>query len=104
MEHRILVFFKVGAPPELAEISILHEPSELLADVQPGDCISIEDGQRYRVTAVGELANDNIRELGHLVMRFDGRDTPELPGYICVEDKPVCPIGTDTVIRILGKP
>ncbi len=100
MEHRILVFFKLGAPPELAEVSIIHEPSELRADVRVGDYVVI-GGQRYRVTAVGELANENIRELGHMVIRFDGQTTAQLPGYICVEDKPIYPIKEDMLIRVL---
>ncbi|MGQ9494198.1 MAG: PTS glucitol/sorbitol transporter subunit IIA [Anaerolineae bacterium] len=100
IENKILVFFKVGAPPELAEFSILHEPSTFFSEVQPGDYIAIAD-QPYQVTAVGEVANQNIRELGHLVLKCNGRNQAELPGDVCVEDKELPSIQIGMVIRIL---
>ena len=97
----ILVFFQVGAPPELAEFSILHEPSDSFTDVEPGDIVAI-DGNRFRVTAVGEVANKNIRDLGHLIMKANGRSEPELPGDVCVEEKDLPPIEVGTIIQILA--
>ena len=100
IQAKVLVFFKVGAPPELAEFSILHEPSEFFSDLQPGDCIVIEDST-YRVTAVGEVANNNIRALGHLIMKCNGLTQPELPGDVCVENKELPNIQVGTVVRIV---
>ncbi len=101
VEAKILVFFKVGAPPELAEFSILHEPSDFFTDVETGDHILIGEDD-YRVTAVGEVANKNIRDLGHLIMKANGRNEPELPGDVCVEAKELPPINVGTVITILA--
>jgi PTS system glucitol/sorbitol-specific IIA component len=101
LEARILVFFKVGAPPELAEFSILHEPSDSFSDVETGDHIVIGE-EDYQVTAIGEVANNNIRDLGHLVMKANGRNEPELPGDVCVEDKELPPVHIGTVISILA--
>lgn len=100
IEAGILVFFKVGAPPELAEFSILHEPSDYFSDVQPGDYIVIGD-HSYYVTAVGEIANKNIRELGHLVMKCNGMTTAQLPGDVCVEEKKLPPISVGSVVKIV---
>jgi PTS system glucitol/sorbitol-specific IIA component len=99
VDAKILVFFKFGAPPELAEFSVLHEPGDFLEEVCPGDYIVIGDDQ-YQVTAVGEVANNNIRELGHLVMKCNGRTTAELPGDVCVEDKALPSIRVGMVIRV----
>ena len=100
LKHRILVFFRKGAPPELADFSILHEPSEHFEDVESGD--SIEIGERsYRVTAVGEVANANLRSLGHLILKCNGRTEPELPGDVCVEYDDLPPIEVGTIIRII---
>lgn len=98
---KILVFFKIGAPPELAEFSILHEPSDFFTDVEPGDSI-VFDEQSYGVTAVGKVANQNIRALGHLIMKANGRTEPELPGDLCVEDKELPPIEVGAIIRIIA--
>ena len=100
LKHRILVFFRKGAPPELAEFSILHEPNEHFEDVEPGDDILI--GERsYRVTAVGDVANANIQSLGHLILKCNGRTEPELPGDVCVESDDLPPIEVGTIIRII---
>jgi PTS system glucitol/sorbitol-specific IIA component len=102
LDHRILVFFGQGAPPELAEFSVLTEPCELAEDVEPGDWIVIGE-QRYQVTAVGDVANTNLRNLGHLVLKCNGLTEPELPGDVCVEAKDLPPIEVGTVVRILGE-
>ena len=44
--------------------------------------------ERYTVLAVGDVANTNLANLGHLVLKANGLDTPELPGDVCVEAKP----------------
>jgi glucitol/sorbitol PTS system EIIA component len=104
IDAKILVFFKFGAPPELAEFAILHKPSEFFEEVCPGDYIVIGDEQ-YQVTAVGEVANDNIRELGHLVMKCNGRTSAELPGDVCVEDKALPQIEVGMTIQVIdGSP
>lgn len=99
VEAKILVFFKTGAPPELAEFSILHEPSDFFMDVQVGDRILFGQDS-YEIKAVGDVANKNIRELGHLIMKCNGLTTAELPGDVCVEDKELPSIKVGTVVRI----
>jgi PTS system glucitol/sorbitol-specific IIA component len=100
IEAGILVFFEIGAPPELAEFSILHEHGLLKAELAVGDIITI-DNESFRVTAVGDVANQNIAHLGHLIMKCNGLTEPELPGDVCVEVKPLPQISVGTEIRIL---
>ena len=47
-----------------------------------------------RVTAVGSSAWDKVRDLGHVVINFNGATTAERPGEICVE-----PIDSASVSR-----
>ena len=84
----VLVLFGENAPDELKEFSILHDGQTLHEDVAPGDWFTIE-GQRYRVLAVGEVANTNLGNLGHLILKFNGSDKPEMPGDVCVEALPL---------------
>ncbi|WP_422445191.1 PTS glucitol/sorbitol transporter subunit IIA [Thermoanaerobacterium sp. DL9XJH110] len=81
LSQRIMVLFNKNAPLELQDISVLHTGGELLEDVRVGDNLSIGD-RRYTVTAVGDVANKNIRRMGHTCLKFDGRTSPELPGDI----------------------
>jgi PTS system glucitol/sorbitol-specific IIA component len=98
----ILVFFGEGAPPELVEFSIIHNGKLLESDLVPGDEIAI-DGESFKILAVGEVANENFRNLGHLIMKFNGKNKVELPGDVCVEQKKVPDIRVGTVLRITGK-
>lgn len=82
----ILVFFGEGAPPELVEFSIIHDGVLADHDVQIGDIFGINE-QEFKVLAVGEVANANFRNLGHIILKFNGKNTPELPGDICVEQQ-----------------
>ena len=97
----ILVFFGDNAPPELVEFSIIHDGKELKEDLQPGDCIFIDD-QEFKILAVGEVANSNFRNLGHLIMKFNGKEKVELPGDVCVESKPIPPVKIGTTIKVQG--
>jgi PTS system glucitol/sorbitol-specific IIA component len=85
LEAGLLILFQTGAPPELAEIAVLHDPTSLREDPPaPGDVLEIED-QQFRITAVGYKAWQNVRELGHAVFKFDGSHEAELPGQIHLE-------------------
>lgn len=98
----ILVFFGADAPPELREFSIIHDGKALNADIVPNDIVIIDD-EPYKVLAVGEVANTNLGNLGHLILKFNGLDQAKLPGDVCVEEKPVHPVKIGTVIKVLSE-
>lgn len=81
LRQGILILFDKTAPPELQEISVVHTGASLEEDVEVGDLIVLGDFS-YKVTAVGEIANRNLRNIGHACLKFDGRNLPELPGDI----------------------
>lgn len=93
MAGGILVLFKEQAPEALAEFSVLHEHPGFTGTLRPGLMVAI-GGEAYEITAVGERATDNFRLLGHIVLKFDGAGTPELPGHVHVRGSAP---STDTV-------
>ncbi|HQV27467.1 MAG TPA: PTS glucitol/sorbitol transporter subunit IIA [Thermoflexales bacterium] len=95
----ILIFFGAGAPEELAEFSVIHEGPPLLEPVAPGDVVTVA-GETYTVLAVGDVANTNLANLGHLVLKANGLDAPELPGDVCVEAKPFPAVGVGDTFSI----
>lgn len=79
-----MVFFGKQAPEELQEYSVIHEhntpPS---AELQVGDVITI-NGQQIEVIAVGSVVNENFRQLGHLVVKFNDSTEAEMEGDVNV--------------------
>lgn len=98
----ILVFFGTDAPEELHEFAILHEHTPNEHDVVAGDTLEI-GGVEFTVTGVGDVANDNLRNLGHLVVKFNGLTETELPGEVSVAGVTAPDIGPGTLIRIKGQ-
>jgi PTS system glucitol/sorbitol-specific IIA component len=102
IDHNILVLFGDQVPEELADFSILHNGKELSGTINVGDVIYLGDNN-YSVLAVGEVANENLANLGHLVLKFNGETEPEMPGDVCVEAKPLPAIGPGMGLRIEGE-
>lgn len=101
LKERILVLFQAGAPEELASFSILHQPVISDGELEVGDTL-ILGSERYRVRAVGSVANQNLLALGHLVIKCNDRNEPELPGDVCVDAKPLVSLMVGDEIRIEG--
>ena len=88
LEGGILILFGQQAPPELREIAIIHDGERLLAPLAPSDTLVL-GGATYEVTAVGAMANGNLAELGHVVIKATGASTTELPGEVYVAEAPL---------------
>jgi PTS system glucitol/sorbitol-specific IIA component len=96
----LLIWFAEGAPEELHFFTVLHRPTVTTGGVRPGDVVRIDD-QAFRVTAVGEVANDNMVNLGHMDLKANGATEAPLPGDICLEELPL-PVprpGTELLIE-----
>lgn len=79
-----IIMFNEDAPPELADISILHTKCELKEDPAPGDTMTI-CGKKYKVTAVGWEAINTLRDLGHCTVAFNGKTEVDRPGMMELE-------------------
>jgi PTS system glucitol/sorbitol-specific IIA component len=84
----LLIWFAEGAPEELHFFTVLHRPTVMTGGVRPGDLVRIDD-KAFRVTAVGEVANDNMVNLGHIDMKANGASEAPLPGDLCLEELPL---------------
>ena len=81
LSDQMLITFREGAPADLEEYCFIHCHGELKGALHPGLQFSL--GQhRYPVTAVGSVAEDNLRELGHVTLRFDGLNEAEFPVWL----------------------
>ena len=84
LEGGVLILFADGCPPELAEVSVSHRVSHVTGNTPPkaGDLIRIGSLQT-RITAVGPLAWDKAKEMGHVVFNFGGANEADRLGEIC---------------------
>ena len=96
----LLIWFAEGAPEELHFFSVLHQPTITTGGVRPGDIVRIDDSE-LRVTAVGDVANENMVNLGHMDLKANGATEAPLPGDICLEELPLSEPrpGTELVIE-----
>ena len=101
VDHNILVLFGQNAPEELAEFTVLHDGTMLNAPLTIGDLVYVGD-ESVKILAVGDVANANLENLGHLVLKFNGENEPEMPGDVCVEKKTIPDFEVGTVIKITG--
>ncbi len=103
ISENILVFFGKEAPEELTEHAIVHEvvrPVE--GELEVGDTIRF-DGASFAVLAVGDVVNDNLRSMGHLVVKFNGLTEPEMAGDVCVPARDLPVIEPGTVVEIVAR-
>lgn len=76
----VFILFGSPCPPALAEVAIVHDGYDgQFQPIAPGDRIWI-GSQSADITEVGEIANDNLRELGHIVIYLDAGEADLLPG------------------------
>lgn len=92
----LIVFDETMTDETLRDIAAIHTVAELTEDVVKGDTLVI-GAQEFKVTAVGDVALNTLRELGHCTLKFDGLDEVELPGEIQLKGDgyPVIEVGTE---------
>jgi PTS system glucitol/sorbitol-specific IIA component len=83
IEAGVLILFGEPLPEALAEVSIVHRPTQTLSGhtISAGDVVSLA-GTELQIDAVGELAARNLDDLGHIVLYINQPDQKLLPGAV----------------------
>jgi len=76
-----LILFAEPVPPDIADYCAIHRPGEFNAVLLPGLAVKINNAF-YRITAVGDVATANLKQLGHITLNFDGAIDAELSGTV----------------------
>jgi glucitol/sorbitol PTS system EIIA component len=84
----ILVLFGEGVPEELEFVAVVHRADVTDGDLVPGDIVAF-GGERMEILAVGDVANENLTNLGHLSLKRNGETTAALPGDVCTTVGPI---------------
>ncbi|WP_439294714.1 PTS glucitol/sorbitol transporter subunit IIA [Lonepinella sp. BR2882] len=102
LNEQMLITFKQDVPADLAEYCFVLQHDELLDDLAVGDVVEL-GGIDYPITAVGEIASFNFKQLGHISWRFNGATEPEYPGTVHLQGATpqTVTLGTELVIKRL---
>lgn len=104
IEGGVVIFFAEPCPEALAEVAVVHDShqTDQPRDPEPGDTIRL-GGSTAEVTRVGEIAGDNLRKLGHVVVYCNVSDDENLlPGAVHARGSLSVPSVGDT-IEFVGK-
>jgi len=81
LENKTIILFNQNAPDELKDYCVVTEDTPVRKEIQEGDRLNIFK-ENYTISSIGEVANQNLHELGHVSLCFDGAKEPKLPGNI----------------------
>lgn len=84
----IVVLFGEGAPEELEDVAVIHRPTTTAGGLAVGDRVHLGD-EVLTVLAVGDVADENLINLGHLSLKRNGEHDAALPGDVCCDEGPV---------------
>ena len=94
LDEGIVVFFGDNAPEELQDFAVIHKLEQISGEIVVGTKISLSDSN-LEVVSVGPVANENFKNLGHLVLKLDSStEEAQLGDVRCTFDnKPNIRIG-----------
>lgn len=99
-EENLVILFGTQITDELRPICVVHETLEYEENpLAVGKHISFGD-KSYELTAVGDAANKNFEELGHISIYFRDGDNEPLPGAIIAKPSEFPPITLGDEIAI----
>lgn len=96
----MIVTFGANAPAEIAEFCVTITTTPVTQPITAGMYLQVGD-QAFPVTAVGEVATENLNNLGHVTFNFDGSPEPSMPGTVHVEGV-VPPVAIGTTFQLIA--
>lgn len=97
--EEMFILFGDNAPDTLKDFCYCIDLKKVEEEIKPGQFVVI-DGAKFKITALGDIAQRNLESLGHVTISFDGSTVATLPGTINVEkaDMPKLDVGTQISI------
>ncbi|BEU86574.1 PTS glucitol/sorbitol transporter subunit IIA [Selenomonas sp. TAMA-11512] len=100
MGEKMVILFNENAPAELRDYCVLHRDGNLTDIVAAGDTLRYA-GEDFKIVFVGSEVQKNLKDLGHITLRFNGNaDGESLEGSLYVEDKPIPSIQVGDTVEI----
>jgi glucitol/sorbitol PTS system EIIA component len=83
LDDDMMILFSEMAPEEAADYCFIHNHDELKGEIKVGGIFTVGHHQ-YPISAVGEVVDQNLAQLGHITIRFDSQGEAEYPGCVHV--------------------
>lgn len=96
----MFILFGDNAPDTLKDFCYCIDVKKAEEEIKPGQFVVI-DGAKFKITALGDIAQRNLENLGHVTISFDGATSATLPGTINVEKSDVPKLDVGTQISIV---
>lgn len=97
--EEMMILFGDDAPDDLADYSYIIDINPIDGNIESGMVVSLDE-QSYEITAVGDVVEKNLGNLGHITLKFDGSQEPTLPGTLHLESKELPDVEVGTTITI----
>lgn len=102
IEEGVIILFGEPVPPALFDVSVVHDGAQSPSrEIAAGDVITFGE-QTFEVTAVGDKANTNLTELGHVVLYVNQPDQELLPGAVLATGPAVIVPAVGATISVTG--
>lgn len=99
-EGIMLIFPDTSDVHEIREYSFLTKKADLHGDISLGDLVKIDD-LTYTIIHLGEIAQNNLVELGHITIKFGPPVSSVMPGTIYLENQSIPRVEAGSVLSIL---
>ena len=99
--EKMFILFGENAPDTLKDFCYTIDIKNTNKEITVGQILNIDE-KRFKITAVGNVAEKNLTSLGHMTVVFDGSQEASLPGSIYVEDTDIPKLKIGTTIKIEG--
>lgn len=83
-DEELIILFGEDAPDTLKEYCHIIEVKPTVHKIEVGQTLQLGDNS-YEITAVGDVVEKNLVELGHITIVFDGSQEAILPGTLYVK-------------------
>ncbi|WP_423840858.1 PTS glucitol/sorbitol transporter subunit IIA [Vibrio mytili] len=83
LEENMLILFNQSAPEDVKEYCFIHDQGIDAGVISTQSTLLIAEND-FIVTAVGSAVSQNLANLGHITIKFDGQLEPEQPGTVHV--------------------
>ncbi|CAH1540635.1 MULTISPECIES: PTS glucitol/sorbitol transporter subunit IIA [Vibrio] len=86
LEDDMMIIFSEVAPSDAADYCFIHDHDELKGLITQGGLFKLGQ-QQYLITAVGDVVNQNLAQLGHITIKFDASNEAQYPGCLHVKGR-----------------